>query len=237
MNNKVKFHRNTNPFQQLLQRDIKKIKTSDKVFIPSDKTKNYYEVDRALHTKLLTYSITQTYQIASDAAPDTEPNPCAPTLETTTDGGSRAATDDTHSNATAGATTDTPNVTPVLLLNARGLVKLTSSKIPYLRDLATCSQAICVALTETHLTSNIADAEIHIPKYAVFRTDRRDRTHGGVAMYIREDVTPLVLLSHSNAVCDTLIVHMKQLEMVICTTYRPPDAPHHEDKFEDSLNL
>ena len=60
----VKFHRNTNPFQQQLQRDIKKIKASDKVFIPSDKTKKYYEVDRASHVELLLNNITQNYQVA-----------------------------------------------------------------------------------------------------------------------------------------------------------------------------
>ena len=28
---------------------------------------------------------------------------------------------------------------------------------------------------------------------------------------------------------------MRQLDIVICTTYRPPDAPNHRDKFEDCL--
>ena len=61
----VKFHRNTNPFQRQLQRDIRKIRASDKIFIPSDKTKKYYEVDKTTHTKLLTDSITTNYQIAN----------------------------------------------------------------------------------------------------------------------------------------------------------------------------
>ncbi|XP_029633829.1 uncharacterized protein LOC115209536 [Octopus sinensis] len=50
-----------------------------------------------------------------------------------------------------------------------------------------------------HLIPNITDAEVHIPGYAVFHTDRRERSHSVVAMYIREDVTPLVLLSLSNS--------------------------------------
>ncbi len=136
-----------------------------------------------------------------------------------------------------GITDTSPNVTPILLLNIRGLLQLSNrSKIPYLRDLATCNQAMCMALTETHLTSNISDAELHIPNYVIYRTDRKERSHGGVAMYIREDITVTVLLSHSNSVCDTLMVHIRQLDVVICTTYRPPDAPNHNGKFEDSLS-
>ena len=42
--------------------DIKKFKDSDKTFIFSDKTKNLYEIDKELHTQLLSNSITQNYQ-------------------------------------------------------------------------------------------------------------------------------------------------------------------------------
>ena len=124
----------------------------------------------------------------------------------------------------------------MILLNIRGLKTLKDrTKVPLLRDLTACNQALCIALTETHLKPDIADAEVHIHGYVLLRTDRRDRTHGGVAVYIRDDVSPEVLLSHSNSVCDTLIVRIKQTDMVICITYRPPDAQKHEDAFEESL--
>ena len=57
----IRFHDRTNPFQQLLRKDLKKFRASDKIFIPSDKTKNIYEVDRELHAKLVTKSITQKF--------------------------------------------------------------------------------------------------------------------------------------------------------------------------------
>ena len=170
--------------------------------------------------------------------------PCTATHTTTAGNGPNEATaingglraDSSTTTVGRGvANTHSPFTTPVLLLNARGLMPLHQHKIPYLRDLVTCNQAICMALTETHLTADIADAEIQIPEYNLLRTDRKDRTHGGVAVYIREDVTPVVLLSHSNSVCDTLIVQFIQIKMVMCITYRPPDAPNHGDSFEESL--
>ena len=138
------------------------------------------------------------------ATSDNEPEPCTPALKATTN------STDAHPNVTP---------TPTFLLNVRGLLQLSNrSKISYLRDLATCSQALCMALTETHLTPNIGDAEIHIPKYVVFRTDRKDRSHGGVAMYIREDVTPVVLLSYlmgmlGNSMMSSL-AYMEAMDMV-----------------------
>lgn len=54
-------------------------------------------------------------------------------------------------------------------------------------------------------------------------------------MYICGDLTPQVILSHSDAVFDTLIVHIKQLDIAVYITYRPPDAPYHMDKLERCL--
>ena len=42
-------------------------------------------------------------------------------------------------------------------------------------------------LTETWLTSNVIDAEIDIPGYSVFHSDRNGHTHGGVAFYLKSD--------------------------------------------------
>lgn len=135
-----------------------------------------------------------------------------------------------------GTTGSSTHITSILLLNIRGLLSLSNrTKIPFLRDLVACNQALCIALMETHQKPDIGNAEIHIPQYVVFWTDRKERSHGGVAMYIREDLTSQVLLSHSNSVCDTLIIHIRQLNVVICATYRPPDAPNHVGKFEDCL--
>ncbi|XP_036369725.1 uncharacterized protein LOC118768055 [Octopus sinensis] len=158
----------------------------------------------------------------------TESTPYKPLSKTTTNDGSRMATTNTRDPCT--------DITPIFLLNIWGLLRTGDrDKFLYLEDLAACNQAICMVLTEMHLTSNIEDAKIKIPEDAVLRTNRKDRSHGGVAMYIRKDVTPLLLLSRSNSVCDTLIGHIKQIDVVVCSTYRPPNISKEEGKFEDSL--
>ena len=67
-----------------------------------------------------------------------------------------------------------------------------------------------IVVTETHLTSGILDAEITIPGYCIYRADRDEsRTHGGVAIYVREDLSSNLETVHSNAVCETLVVKVK----------------------------
>ncbi len=59
--------RNTNDnFQDQLRKDIQKINRSTKAFIPTDKTTNFYELDKNQHDKLLMNSITTTYKKAND---------------------------------------------------------------------------------------------------------------------------------------------------------------------------
>ena len=50
------------------------------------------------------------------------------------------------------------------------------------------SNALVSALTETHLSPDILDAEVQIEGYTLFRADRILRSHGGVAMYAVNEV-------------------------------------------------
>ena len=80
-----------------------------------------------------------------------------------------------------------------------------------------------IILTETHLTSSILDAEVSIPGYIMFRTDRSEsRTHGGCTIYIRDDLISSLETSHSNSVCETLAVKVKTLNTLVVVQYRPP---------------
>ena len=54
-------------FQTTLSKDINKIKNSTKMLIPTDKTRNLYEIDHALYEKLLRQNITKNYQTTSVA--------------------------------------------------------------------------------------------------------------------------------------------------------------------------
>lgn len=59
-----------NEFQDRLRNDIKTITSSNKAFIPADKTRNFYEMNKESHDKLFTESITKTYRKSDPATYD-----------------------------------------------------------------------------------------------------------------------------------------------------------------------
>ena len=119
--------------------------------------------------------------------------------------------------------------------NIRGLnPKSDQTKIPYLADLAKESNSPFICLTETHLNPEILDAEIQIDGYNLFRSDRLNRSHGGVCIYVRKDLAVKSELKDSNSFCDSLILHIPQLNLVITNMYRPPNGP--EALFIQSLD-
>ena len=59
---KIKFTKQHNKFQQKILNDIRKIKTSDKVWVTADKTKNIYKITPQEYKKLLHDKITDTYK-------------------------------------------------------------------------------------------------------------------------------------------------------------------------------
>ena len=110
--------------------------------------------------------------------------------------------------------------------NIRGLYpKSNQSKIPYLENLASISNAPFICITESHLNPNILDAEIQIKNYSLFRSDRTDRSHGGVCTYIRNDLAYSIILKDSNSYCDTLVIRIHKLNLLLITFYRPPKCP------------
>ena len=58
----LKFKRFTNNFQQQLRKDINSMKSSNKLYVPADKTTNMYKVTPQEYDRLLTNSITKTYK-------------------------------------------------------------------------------------------------------------------------------------------------------------------------------
>jgi exonuclease III len=103
--------------------------------------------------------------------------------------------------------------------------KSVKSKIPYLADLAKETNALYICITETHLTPEVLDAEILIPGYNLFRSDRSGRTHGGVATYVRKELLVKNEIKDSNSFGDSLAITIPQLNLVIINIYRPPNCP------------
>ena len=85
--------------------------------------------------------------------------------------------------------------------NIQGLYpKTNQSKLPFLRELSREEDFMFIVLTETHLSEGVTEAEINITNYTLFRIDRKERTHRGTIIYLRDDVAlnAKTLLSYSD---------------------------------------
>ena len=84
-----------------------------------------------------------------------------------------------------------------------------------------------LGVTETWLNDGVLDSEVthDFPGFSLLRCDRSGgRQGGGVALYLRDDLTGDILATFANSVCELLIVKIHQLDTVVCLAYRPPDT-------------
>ena len=91
------------------------------------------------------------------------------------------------------------------------------SKVPYIAELASESNYTFIALTESHLTPDIRDEEVNIENYTLYRTDRINRSHGGVVLYVRDDIAASVevLLSLSDGMNEVLVIEIKKRQEIV----------------------
>ena len=114
-----------------------------------------------------------------------------------------------------------------LCMNIQGLYPMSNrTKVAYLSDLAAESVAPFIALTETHLTAEILSAEIQITGYTLYRSDRQGgRSHGGCGVYCRDDLTVRELEKYSNNFCESQVIEIKELDLILVNVYRSPNSP------------
>ena len=100
------------------------------------------------------------------------------------------------------------------------------TKCGFLHDQAVNNNSMLVAVTETWLHSGVLDAEVthNTPGYNIIRCDRTCRVGGGVALYLRDDLSGDVLGTFDNGVCQLLVVQVHQLDTIVAVGYRPPDT-------------
>ena len=114
----------------------------------------------------------------------------------------------------------------LIVMNIEGLyTRRQSYKVNLLRERMVQSGTIITALTETHLNSNILDAEVSMDGYQIIRADRGlNRKKGGVALYIRNDIAAVckLICAGSNGVVEYIMVHIEKYNVVIMNIYRPP---------------
>ena len=108
------------------------------------------------------------------------------------------------------------------------------TKVAHLCDLAEEANAPWIMVTETWLTPDILDAEVTIKGYELFRADREGRSHAGTCCWVREDLTAVLVNRFSNSFCDSLVIKVKELEMLLVGVYRPPncDVEHFKENME-----
>ena len=123
--------------------------------------------------------------------------------------------------------------------NAFGL----SNKLDELKVIISSSHPDVIAITETHLNDNIPDSVIHIDGYNVYRCDRTARHHGGVAIYIKCNLTAHVSSTSSDPSgeweslwCTVSLTNNSSLNVGCIYRIPSPAYPDHWSRLLSSLN-
>ena len=129
------------------------------------------------------------------------------------------------------------------IFNKRGLqmihlnINSVLSKIEELRVVARKSKAAVIGVTESKLDATVLDGEVNIDGYEVIRSDR-NRHGGGVACYVRNDISFNVRSDFSdeieNIVFDMLLPKTKPI--LVGILYRPPDQSKFLDKLSTAIS-
>ena len=82
-------------------------------------------------------------------------------------------------------------------------------------------EAYAVVLTETWLDAGILDAEININGFKLYRKDRSGQAHGGVCIYLRQDISAATIISESVGSTESLLIKIKELKLLLFVVYRP----------------
>ena len=106
------------------------------------------------------------------------------------------------------------------------------AKLPIIQNDCNSENPFLLAFTETHLNDTCKESEFSIPSYSNFMSHRRNRTGGGVIIYLKNNLTGTVVCEDSDEMCSFLAVHINELNLVFLLAYRPPPNPDTE-RFRD----
>ena len=129
------------------------------------------------------------------------------------------------------------------VFNKRGLhfihlnINSVLSKIDELRIIANKPKASVIGITESKLDKTVLDGEINTDGYELVRSDR-NRHGGGVACYIRNDISFNVRGDFSNEIENIFldIFLPKTRPILIGILYRPPDQSGFLDKLSSAIS-
>ena len=98
-------------------------------------------------------------------------------------------------------------------------------KVDQVSQLLTNHNIDIIGLTETHLSSDFNDAELHIPHFRLFRKDRNE-FGGGVAFYAKDFLNVTRCHDFDNNAIESIgiKVSLKDSFYQVCCVYQPPSA-------------
>ncbi len=116
------------------------------------------------------------------------------------------------------------------------------NKIAELKTIAYNEACEVLCLTETHLNSDIEDAEIFIENYTIFRCDRKDRDKGGSIIYVHNNIP---CSSITNFECNdslAILLALPNYHLAIACIYRSVSLTNNEnlrmlDQIQDLKSL
>ena len=110
-------------------------------------------------------------------------------------------------------------------------------KIDELRIIAKETKPSLIGLTETKIDNTVNDEEIQIPGYILERSDR-NRKGGGVACYIKSDISYNVINTFSDEIENIFVDIMlpKTKPILVGVVYRPPDKSDFIQKFSEAIS-
>merc|ERR1712002_1226358 len=81
---------------------------------------------------------------------------------------------------------------------------------------------LLLSIFETWLNEQVT-TQANIKHYNIFRSDRKDGTKGGVAIYVYEklvEAREIYKISHKK--CEMIAVHISEIQTINIAVYRPP---------------
>ena len=112
--------------------------------------------------------------------------------------------------------------TTLIHLNVRSLLP----KLEELKFYLTNKKIQVFSVNETWLDSSIAANEIAFPGFNIFRRDRPKGSHGGVALYVRSELQPFLMVNLFDEIVESVFVKIKlgSRSILVGSIYRPPSA-------------
>ncbi len=110
-----------------------------------------------------------------------------------------------------------------------GLRSRSSSKLFFLKEDISCLNkenifVPFIAIGETWLKPFVADAQLHIEGYNIYRSDRKLSRCGGALLYIHKDIVIDTFSEFDDDTCNGVACLSKSSNCVLICVYRPPSS-------------